>query len=207
MGIYEKHLFPFLLDKQMSKLNYAQERPIALREAKGKILEIGFGTGLNLAHYPDRVNNIVALDVNPGMNKKARERAKASSIEVELACLNGEKLPFDNASFDTVISTWTLCSIDNLPTALAEIHRVLKADGQFLFMDHGLGESKRVQRLQHRLTPVQKVIGCGCRLNVPIDTAIASAGFRIENLEKFVLDGALTPLSASIYRGKALPLK
>ena len=207
MGIYEKHLFPFLLDKQMSRPNYAQERPIALREARGKILEIGFGTGLNLAYYPDQVSSIVGLDVNPGMNKKAQQRAEASNIKVELACLNGETLPFDNASFDTVISTWTLCSIDNLPAALAEIHRVLKANGQFLFMDHGLGESKHVQRLQHRLTPVQKVIGCGCRLNVPIDTAITCAGFRIENLERFVLEGALTPLSASIYRGKALPIK
>lgn len=203
MGFYENKIFPYLLDKQMSKASYADERPLALANASGRILEIGFGTGLNLPHYPAHVKDIVALDINPGMNAMAQRRMLEAGVCVEHHCLNGEILPFEDDSFDSVVSTWTLCSIDNLPSALAEIYRVLKSAGKFFFLEHGLADKPSVQKLQHWITPVQKVIGCGCRLNVAIDRALEEAGFRIDKLDKFILSGTTSPLSGSMYRGIA----
>jgi len=190
----------------MSKESYANQRPIVLSNASGKVLEIGFGTGLNLPHYPTTIKEVVALDINPGMSKKAQQRSVETGIQVEHHCLSGEQLPFDNESFDTVVSTWTLCSIDDLRSALLEIRRVLKPSGKFIFLEHGLADKPVTQKLQHCVTPIQKIIACGCRLNVEIDKAITSAGFQINKLDKFILNGATSPLAGSMYRGVAFPV-
>ena len=206
MRFYEKSVFPFILDKQMNKENYQRERNITLPNATGSVLEIGFGTGLNLPHYPDHVNKIVALDINPGMNAKAQKRMLESGLDVEYHCLNTENLPFETSLFDTVISTWTLCSITDLHSALLEIHRVLKPNGKFIFLEHGLAENPRMQTLQNWITPIQKVIACGCHLNRKIDASIKQAGFEITNLERFIMEGASSPLAGSMYRGIAYPV-
>ena len=205
MGFYENKIFPILLEKQMDKANYRHERNEALRDVSGDILEIGFGTGLNLPHYPKHIKKIVALDINPGMNSKSRKRMLASGINVDYHCLNSETLPFEASSFDSVVSTWTLCSIVDLKSALLEIHRVLKPTGKFLFLEHGLAGFK-MQKLQNWLTPVQKIIGCGCHLNREIDEFIQQTGFKFENLDRFIMDGTSTPLASSMYRGTAIPL-
>lgn len=206
MGCYEKRIFPMLMDKQMNKESYQREREIALRNVSGRILEIGFGTGLNLPYYPEGIKKIVALDINPAMDKRARDRINASSIDVDYHCLNSEKLPFETGTFDTVVSTWTLCSIADLGSALLEIHRVLSTTGKFVFLEHGLAQEAMTQKLQKLITPVQKVLGCGCHLDREIDRLIKEAGFRIDGLEKFRMSGATTPLASSLFRGIAYPV-
>ena len=205
MGIYEKRIFPFILERQMNKGNYRRERNLTLPSVSGNILEIGFGTGLNLPHYPDHVEGIVALDINPGMNAMARKRMVESGLNVEYHCLNSEALPFEKCSFDSVVSTWTLCSIADLKSALLEIHRVLRPTGKFIFLEHGLAENLRMQKFQRWLTPAQKLVGCGCHLDREIDKLIRQAGFNIQTLERFTMEGASTPLASSMYRGVATP--
>jgi ubiquinone/menaquinone biosynthesis C-methylase UbiE len=130
--------------------------------------------GLNLAYYPnDKVQKITTIDVNPGMNKIAQNRIATSPISVDYQVLNGEKLPMADATFDTVVSTWTLCSIQQVESAISEIYRVLKPGGKFLFIEHGLSNEPKIQTWQHRLTPIQKIIADGCHLDREIKSLIA----------------------------------
>jgi ubiquinone/menaquinone biosynthesis C-methylase UbiE len=174
MNIYSRLIFPTLIDRVMSGDEFANYRREILADATGSVLEIGFGTGLNLAYYPsDRVQKITTVDVNPGMNRLAQKRIAASTISVDYQVLNGEKLPMAEATFDTVISTWTLCSIKHVEPAIAEIYRVLKPGGKFLFIEHGLSNEPKIQTWQHRLTPIQKIIADGCHLDREIKSLIA----------------------------------
>jgi ubiquinone/menaquinone biosynthesis C-methylase UbiE len=174
MNIYSRLIFPTLIDRVMSGDDFASYRRELLAEATGSVLEIGFGTGLNLAYYPrDRVQKITTIDVNPGMNNLAQKRIAASPISVDYQVLNGEKLPMADATFDTVVSTWTLCSIKDVESAIAEIYRVLKPGGKFLFIEHGLSNEPKIQTWQHRLTPIQKIIADGCHLDRKIKSLIA----------------------------------
>ena len=206
MGFYENKVFPVIMEKQMSKDNYKKERGKILSNAKGRILEIGFGTGLNLPHYPEHIKEIVALDINPGMNDRAEARILETGLNVEYHCLNSESLPFETDSFDSVVSTWTLCSITYLNSALLEIRRVLKPTGIFVFLEHGFAEEAITQKLQDFFTPIQKVLACGCHLNREIDQLIEQAGFKIEKLERFRFKKATTPLASPMYRGIASPV-
>lgn len=165
MNFYSKVIFPRLLDWSMSGPEFAQYRHRLLAEVSGEVLEIGFGTGLNLAYYPASVRKITTVDPNRGMGAIAQRRIAASAIPVESHPLSGENLPFPNRHFDSVVSTWTLCSIPQVEQALREIDRVLKPGGQFFFIEHGLSSEPNVQRWQHRLTPIQKVIADGCHLD------------------------------------------
>jgi ubiquinone/menaquinone biosynthesis C-methylase UbiE len=180
----------------------SRERRRLLVEARGDILEIGFGTGLNLAHYPESVKKLTAIEPNVGMGPLARERIAVSAIEVERRALDGGRLPMADASFDTVVSTWTLCSIAELDRVLDEIRRVLRPEGRFLFLEHGLSDRPVVQKWQRRMTPLQRIVGDGCRLDVKIDEAIARAGFEFETIERRQID-ELGKLSGFTYRGAA----
>ncbi len=174
MNIYSRLIFPSLIDQVMSGADFANYRRVVLAEAIGSVLEVGFGTGLNLAYYPvDKVDKITTVDVNAGMNKLAQKRVAASSIEVDYRVLNSENLPMGDDTFDTVVSTWTLCSIKNVARSISEIHRVLKPGGKFLFIEHGLSNEPNIQTWQHRLTPIQKIIGDGCHLDRPIRDLIS----------------------------------
>ncbi|WP_373545102.1 class I SAM-dependent methyltransferase [Chamaesiphon sp.] len=218
MNIYSRLIFPTLIDLVMSGENFANYRRIVLADAVGSVLEIGFGTGLNLAYYPQnspslrdaprterlrqRVEKITTVDVNPGMNKLAQKRIAASSIEVDYRVLNGEKLPMADDTFDTVVSTWTLCSIKQVETAIAEIHRVLKPGGKFLFIEHGLSNEPNIQTWQHRITPIQKVIGDGCHLDRPIRLLIAK---QFNNLDVREFYSPNTPkIGGYFYQGIAI---
>ncbi|WP_232432237.1 class I SAM-dependent methyltransferase [Chamaesiphon minutus] len=187
----------------MSGEDFANYRQIVLADAVGSVLEIGFGTGLNLAYYPQgRVEKITTVDVNPGMNKLAQKRIAASSIKVDYQVLNGEKLPMADDTFDTVVSTWTLCSIKQVETAIAEIHRVLKPGGKFLFIEHGLSNEPNIQTWQHRITPIQKVIGDGCHLNRQIRLLIAK---QFNNLDVREFYSPNTPkIGGYFYQGIAI---
>ncbi len=184
MGFYSQVILPRLMDWSMSDPIFAQYRQKVLSEVSGEVLEIGFGTGLNLPYYPEQIQKITTIDINPGMNSLAQERIAASSIQVDNKVLNGEHLPMAENSFDSVVSTWTLCSIANLDQALQEIHRVLKPGGKFFFIEHGLSEEPNIQVWQNRLNPLQKVVADGCHLNRNIEQLVKNH-FQLLKLEKF----------------------
>jgi ubiquinone/menaquinone biosynthesis C-methylase UbiE len=169
MGIYSRLIFPRLCDWSMRNPRLERLRSQALASASGEILEVGFGTGLNLELYPEHVRHLTAIDPGEGMARIARRRMERSDIDVDLRVQTAEELPFEDGKFDCVVSTWTLCSIRDASRAVAEISRVLKPGGRFLYVEHGLSEEPRVQRWQRRLTPFQKRIAGGCRLDVDIE--------------------------------------
>lgn len=165
MGFYSNFIIPYGIDIVMSGSPLSEYRQQLLKNVSGEILEIGFGTGLNLPFYPDSVSKITTIDPNPGMKKRARSRIATSNIEVDFQILNGENLPMADASFDSVVCTWTLCSITRVEQAIAEVHRLLKPKGKFFFIEHGLSKDPPIQAWQNRLTPIQKVVADGCHLN------------------------------------------
>jgi ubiquinone/menaquinone biosynthesis C-methylase UbiE len=176
MSMYRRFIFPSLLDLAMSSRVYRKPRTRTLAPASGRILEIGFGTGRNLEHYPTGVARIEAIDPDPGLDRYSRRRIAASRIAVDFHHLDAEHLPFEDERFDTVVSTLTLCTIPDVEHALAEVRRVLKPGGQFLFMEHGLAPEKSVARWQDRLTPAWGPIAGGCHLNRPILELVRNAG-------------------------------
>jgi ubiquinone/menaquinone biosynthesis C-methylase UbiE len=165
MNLYSQFIMPRLQDWSMSDASLSNYRQQVLAQVKGETLEIGFGTGLNLPYYPKHIKKLITVDANPGMNALALKRIQASDIVVEHNVLSGENLPFASQSFDSVVTTWTLCSIANVEQALKEIYRVLKPQGKYFFIEHGLSNDAKVQVWQNRLTPIQKVIADGCHLN------------------------------------------
>ncbi len=174
-----------------------------LTDVGGDVLEIGFGTGLNLPHYPPQVGSLTMVDPNPGMNKLAWRRIAEADIAVAQQVLGGEELPFNDGSLDCVVSTWTLCSIPHAGRAIGEITRVLRPGGTFLFLEDGLAESTSVQRWQHRLTPIQRRLADGYSLNLDIEGLVRNAPFQQVEVERFLMEG--TPrLLGSIYRGLAV---
>jgi SAM-dependent methyltransferase len=203
MGFYSHAIFPRLCDWVMSDPKMARLRKEVLADVDGAILEIGFGTGLNLAHYPPQIRRITTVDPNPGMNKLARRRIDESGIEVDQRALGGEQLPFTDASFDCVVGTWTLCSIPEVGRALAEVHRVLKPGGRFVFLEHGLSDDPKIQRWQRRLTPFQRRLADGCRLDLDVEAAVKGQPFRQVEVERFVMEQ--TPRThGTMYRGSAV---
>jgi ubiquinone/menaquinone biosynthesis C-methylase UbiE len=201
MGFYSQVIFPRLLDWSMAGPAMAQYRQEVLAQVQGEVLEIGFGTGLNLPYYPKQIQKITTVDVNPGVNQLAQKRIQESSIAVDNRVLNGEQLPMADSTFDSVVSTWTLCSIANVDQAIQEIYRVLKPGGRFFFIEHGLSEDPGVQIWQHRLNPIQKVIGDGCHLDRDIQTLIKKQ-FQDVKIEQFDMEN--TPKThGHLYRGIA----
>ena len=156
MAIYSKFIFPRLMHRGMSVKSFTPYRKKILSHARGKVLGLEFGTGLNLPFYPASVTAMHAVDVNEGMRFLAAKNIALSPIEVHLQVLDARQLPFADEYFDTVVSTWTLCSIPNVSQALREAYRVLSTEGRFLFVEHGLSHEPAVQKWQHRLTPIQK---------------------------------------------------
>ena len=203
MGFYSQVIFPRLLEWGMSIPELTQYRQALLAEVTGNVLEIGFGTGLNLPHYPSHIEKITTVDVNPGVNALAQKRIQASAIAIENHVLNGEQLPMADHSFDSVVSTWTLCSIAKVDQALQEIHRVLKPGGKFFFIEHGLSDEPKLQIWQNRLTPLQKVIADGCHLNRQIQALVERNQFEITKLEKFYAT-SLPKVGAYMYKGIAI---
>ena len=202
MGIYSKFIFPRLMDLGMSSRATTPYRQEVLKQAQGKVLEIGFGSGLNLPYYPAHIQRLDTVDVNEGMKKLAKKHLARSPIAVAYHVLDAQQLPFPDASFDTVVSSWTLCSIARVDQALAEVYRVLKPGGRFLFVEHGLSPDADVQKWQHRLTPLQKWMADGCHLDRNIEGIIGAAGFRIEQMRKEYAPG--TPkVSGYFYIGMA----
>ncbi len=190
MGLYSRHIFPFLVDLTLGRKEIAALRRELLANVQGRVLEIGIGSGLNLPCYPPSVKKLTAVDVNPGMAKKVAKRMKASGVEVDLKILSGERLPFEDGSFDSVVATFTLCSIPDVLSALKEMRRVVKTGGRLYFLEHGLSPEEGVARWQRRLNPLQKRLGDGCHLDRNIRALIGSAPFAILECRDFYLEKA-----------------
>jgi ubiquinone/menaquinone biosynthesis C-methylase UbiE len=202
MGFYARHIFPRLMHWSMSRPEFAEQRRLALADVAGEILEIGFGTGLNLPAYPDHVRKITAVDRSQHMGRLAARQLGSTAIEVELQTSSAEQLPMDAATFDSVVSTFTLCSIADLDAAFREIRRVLKSSGRFFFLEHGLSPQPRIARWQHRLSPISRWLGEGCNMDRPIRRLVENGGFRIELCEEFYVPRA-PKLGGYLYRGVA----
>ena len=184
MSVYSELVFPRLMDWAMSDPVLTKYRQEVLSEVSGQVFEIGFGTGLNLSYYPKHLQKLTTIDVNPGMNYVVKKRINESEITVDFRVLNGESLPMADNSFDSVVSTWTLCSITKVNQAIEEIYRVLKPGGKFFFIEHGISDESKVQVWQNRLTPLQKIIADGCHLNRNIKQLVENH-FQILTLEEF----------------------
>ena len=183
MGFYEDRILPRLLDFAMRQEQLGEYRRRAALQARGRVLEVGVGSGLNLALYGAGADQVVGLDPSPRLLEMARAALESTAgHSIELVEGSAEAMPLDDASFDTVVTTWTLCSIPDVEAALREMRRVLKPDGRFLFVEHGRSPDPGVTRWQDRLTPAWKRIAGGCHLNRPVRELVEQAGFRVEAL-------------------------
>jgi ubiquinone/menaquinone biosynthesis C-methylase UbiE len=191
LGLYHHYLFPRLLDLVMSSGRLRAPRDRALAPARGRILEIGFGTGRNLGHYPPTVRRIEAIDPDFDLDRLSLPRIAHAAIAVDFHHLDAAHLPFEGERFDTVVSTFTLCTIPDVAHALAEVRRVLKPGGQFLFLEHGRAPEPRVARWQDRLNRLWMPLAGGCHLNRPVRALIAEAGLQVETARDYYL--ARTP--------------
>ena len=205
VGFYNDHVLPHLINVSMRSSELLPYRKRLLAQAQGRVLEIGIGSGLNLPHYSAHAREIVGLEPAARLLVMARRSARQCKIPVTLIAGCAEAIPVDAQSFDTVITTWTLCSIGDAPGALREMRRVLKPTGQLLFVEHGLAADEKVRKWQHRLTPLWKKIGGGCHLNRPISALIESGGFDITRLETGYAKGA-RPMTF-FYEGCASPIR
>ena len=187
MGLYHRCVFPYLLDLAMSSKALRRPRTRTLARARGRILEVGFGTGMNLAHYPAHVSRIEAIDPDIDLDRFSGARVAASRIAVDFHHLDAEHLPFADQSFDTVVCTLTLCSIPDVAGALREVRRVLQRGGQFLFLEHGLAPDPTVARWQRRLTPLQRRIAGGCHFDRDTPELLAKAGLTAGQMERYYL--------------------
>lgn len=185
----------------MSQERFTAYRRRLVSAAEGRVLEIGLGSGLNLPFYPARVTNILGLDPSAALLSRVRVDGAPPVI---LLKGSGEHIPLERASVDTVVVTWTLCSVPHAPAALGEIRRVLRPTGRLLFVEHGLAPDLRVARWQRRLTPLWKRVAGGCHLDRPVDRLIVDAGFRLEQLETGYMPGP-RPMTF-MYEGSARPL-
>ncbi|MEQ8860077.1 MAG: class I SAM-dependent methyltransferase [Pseudomonadales bacterium] len=183
MGWYDRYVLPKLIDAACGQKPMRLLRERYVPQASGDVLEIGIGSGLNLAHYSEAVRSLTGLDPAAELTDRARERAERLQRPVQVLGVSGEKIPSDDARFDTVVCTWTLCSIPNVYAALREMRRVLKPGGRLLFIEHGRSPDAGVYRWQRRIEPLWKQIGGGCHLTRRADELIQDAGFVIGELD------------------------
>jgi ubiquinone/menaquinone biosynthesis C-methylase UbiE len=202
VGFYSAVIFPRLCDFVLGRPFLAKHRRALLAEAHGDVLEIGFGTGLNLPHYPAHVHRITTVDPNPGMHRLARRRIRRSRIAVDQRVGGGERLPFEGDRFDCAVSTFTLCSISNVEGALGEVYRVLKPGGRLLLLEHGLSPDPKVRRWQRRLNRLEMWLADGCHLDRDIRALVTAWPFAAVEIDEFYLEK--TPRTHGyVYRGWA----
>ena len=187
MGFWSEWVFPRLCHAALSGDHFLRYRRELLAGARGRVVELGSGSGLNLPCYPAAVERVDGVDPNPGMHALARRTADGleDGPRVELHEAAGEELPFADATFDTAVSTWTLCSVGDPAAVLAEVRRVLKPGGRLLLIEHGLAPDERVARWQRRLTPVQRVVADGCHLDRDVPALLAASGLTQVEREGF----------------------
>jgi ubiquinone/menaquinone biosynthesis C-methylase UbiE len=203
MGFYQDQIVPLLINWSMRQKNLAAYRARIIPAAQGRVLEIGIGSGLNLPFYSRNVAHVIGLEPSPRLLSMARQVEHTGYGSVEFIEGSSEAIPLQDASVDTVVTTWTLCSIPDAPRALRDVRRVLRPGGRLLFVEHGRAPDTNVVWWQDRLTPVWKRLGGGCHLNRAIGTLIEGAGFQFDRLETGYMRGP-KPI-AFMYEGSARP--
>lgn len=204
MSFYERWMLPWLLDLTMRNKEARRYRERFIPQAAGRVLEVGIGSGLNLPFYGAGVDHLFALEPSPELRRMAGRRTRGIRFTVEFLERSAEEIPLEQGSVDTVVTTWTLCTIPDAVRALEEMKRVLKPSGVLLFVEHGLAPDPGVQAWQHRLNPLWNRIGGGCNLNRKIGDLIIQSGFRLADLETEYAKGP-KPMSF-IYCGRAMPV-
>lgn len=190
-NFYDRHVLPRLIGCACGAGPIRRQRVKIVPRAKGRVLELGVGGGLNLAFYdPDRVQSVTGVDPSEGLRRLAEAAPRPATLKVEILAGEAEALPFDTGSFDTVVCTFTLCSVYTPAAVLAEARRVLKPNGAFLYSEHGLSPDLKVQRWQRRIEPFWTPLGGGCHLTRPVTASIEAAGFTIEDVETMYLPKA-----------------
>lgn len=200
-SFYERRVLPPILDLVMRQRQLAKYRRAVAAAARGRVLEIGVGSGLNFSHYRDGVDIVFGVDPSARLLAMARRRAASAGVRAQFVQGSATALPFADRSVDTAIMTWTLCSIPEPMVALGEIRRVLRPGGAFVFVEHGLSPDAGVARWQERLTPVWRHLAGGCHLNRKTDDLVRAAGFAFTSLETEYAEGPR--LMTYMYRGSA----
>jgi ubiquinone/menaquinone biosynthesis C-methylase UbiE len=204
MGFWHEQVLPRATDKLLGNGDVRKLRRRAVEGLSGTVVEIGFGSGLNVPLYPPAVEKVFAIEPSTVAKRLAAERVDASSVPVDFAGLDGQHLPLDTESVDAALSTFTLCTIPDVDQALIELYRVLKPGGRVHFLEHGLAEDPDVVKWQHRFNGVQQLVCGGCNLDRPIERLILDAGFEITELDHTWMKGprAVRPWGY-LYEGRA----
>ncbi len=189
MGAYERYVLPRVIDVTCRGRSRDKLRQRACASLDGEVVEVGFGSGLNVPFYPAAVTAVSAVEPSDVAWRLAAKRLAAARVPVSRSGLDGQSLPFGDASFDAALSTWTLCTIPDVAAALTELRRVLKPGGELHFLEHGLAPDERVRRWQRRLDPLQQRIAGGCHFTRPIAGLLTEAGFTITALDEFYEPG------------------
>jgi ubiquinone/menaquinone biosynthesis C-methylase UbiE len=203
MSLYQRHVVPRLVHLAMRQDYLTSFRRRVIGAAEGRVLEVGIGSGLNLPLYGSNVRAVIGLEPSPELMRMARERDAEAAVPIEFLEASAEAVPLDDASIDTVVTTWTLCTIPDAPRALAELRRVLKPGGALLFVEHGRAPESGVAWWQDRLDPLWRRLAGGCHLNRKIDDLISGSGFRLHALANARLPGPRT--HTFLYEGRARP--
>jgi ubiquinone/menaquinone biosynthesis C-methylase UbiE len=203
MSLYQRHVVPRLVHLAMRQDYLTSFRRRVIGAAEGRVLEVGIGSGLNLPLYGSNVRAVIGLEPSPELMRMARERDAEAAVPIEFLEASAEAVPLDDASIDTVVTTWTLCTIPDVPRALAELRRVLKPGGALLFVEHGRAPESGVAWWQDRLDPLWRRLAGGCHLNRKIDDLISGSGFRLDALANARLPGPRT--HTFLYEGRARP--
>jgi ubiquinone/menaquinone biosynthesis C-methylase UbiE len=191
MGLYRRYVGPRLIEFACSQARISELRRSIIPRASGVVLEIGLGPGLNLAHYdPRKVTKVIGIDPEPGVLEIGKARVKASPVPVEIIVAAGERIPLADATADTAVLTYTLCSVQDPSATLREIRRVLKPAGRLLFLEHGRSNDASVARWQDRVNPLWNLVSCGCQINRDTSQLLTAAGFKLEEVDHFYLPGA-----------------
>ena len=203
MGLYYRYIFPRLLDLSMRGAEVQRYRQQLVPQAKGRVLEIGIGSDLNLPFYGVQVEHLYGLEPSPELREMAGRRPHRARCDVELLDGSAEQIPLGNQSVDMVVSTWTLCTVASVERALREVRRVLRPGGELSFVEHGVAPDPGVRTWQHRLTPLCARCAGGCHLDRKIDELIAAAGFRLDELHTEYAKGP--KLMTYMYSGLVRP--